>query len=319
MSLYKPQVSIIVPVFNAEKYLRRCIDSIIHQTYQNIEVILIDDCSTDSSNAICKDYEAKYEAIVVVENTVNKGVSFSRNRGLSVASGEFIIFVDSDDYIEPDYVEYFVGELLQNSSDIEIISFVREFEDGQIIFQSNVIQEKTFILDDDYDFSSFYAHRGVWGVAFKRTLLNNTDGSRLQFYNSIAVGEDLLFLFNLMLNSKKCHFSSGYSGYHYVVYRNSSYFGAKFQKMYDNIKVYKQIINILNDMQFSRASISAKKRLVYKCEELIEVLKHAQDNDSKEVDFFKIDYRTLTWFALTKIKSWRFRIKWIWNGVRLFL
>ena len=93
------KISIIVPVYQAEKYISKCIESIVNQTYKNLEIILVDDGSTDRSGEICDEYGKKDNRIVVVHNK-NKGVSVARNCGLDIATGDYITFVDSDDYID---------------------------------------------------------------------------------------------------------------------------------------------------------------------------------------------------------------------------
>ena len=97
-------VSIIVPVYNTEKYLSKCLDSIVNQTYKNLEIILINDGSTDNSKAICEDFAKKDKRIQVI-NKENSGVSVSRNKGLSLAKGNYIAFIDADDYAELNYIE----------------------------------------------------------------------------------------------------------------------------------------------------------------------------------------------------------------------
>ena len=101
----KPLISIIIPVYNAEKYLKKCLDSVINQTYKNLEIILVDDGSTDKSPEICDKYAEKDSRIIVLHKE-NGGVSSSRNAGLDIFKGEYLSFVDSDDYVEPDYIEY---------------------------------------------------------------------------------------------------------------------------------------------------------------------------------------------------------------------
>ena len=91
-------ISVIIPVFNAEKYLRRCLDSVLSQTYENLEVILVDDGSTDNSGSICEEY-AVIDKRVRVFHQVNAGVSSARNQGISLVSGEYLTFLDADDYI----------------------------------------------------------------------------------------------------------------------------------------------------------------------------------------------------------------------------
>lgn len=100
----QPLITVIVPVYNVEKYLRRCLDSIIRQTYQNLEILCIDDGSIDNSGEICEQYAARDARIKVIHQE-NQGLSTARNRGLDTATGEYIAFVDSDDYIAADVLE----------------------------------------------------------------------------------------------------------------------------------------------------------------------------------------------------------------------
>ncbi len=100
------KISIIIPVYNSEQYLRRCLDAALNQTYKNIEVICIDDCSRDGSQKILQEYKRIYkEKIVLIEHSENKGVSFSRNDGIRAAKGDYIVFCDSDDWYELDAIE----------------------------------------------------------------------------------------------------------------------------------------------------------------------------------------------------------------------
>lgn len=101
----KELISVIVPVYNVEKYLSRCVDSIIGQTYSNLEIILVNDGSTDLSGAICDEYKKKDKRIVVIHQK-NGGLSQARNSGMEIMSGKYVAFVDSDDYISEDYIEY---------------------------------------------------------------------------------------------------------------------------------------------------------------------------------------------------------------------
>ncbi len=100
------KISIIVPIYNREKYLKRCIDSLLKQTYKNIEIMLVDDCSKDNSAEIAKEYEKKHPLVCrVIQQTSNQGVSAARNLGIKNASGEWVTFVDSDDWVKEEYIE----------------------------------------------------------------------------------------------------------------------------------------------------------------------------------------------------------------------
>lgn len=110
-------ITVIVPVYNVEEYLRRCVDSVLAQTYQNLEIILVDDGATDNSGIMCDEYAAK-DARVKVVHKENGGLSDARNAALDIAKGEYITLVDSDDYLANDYVEYLLNLLNENHADI---------------------------------------------------------------------------------------------------------------------------------------------------------------------------------------------------------
>ena len=114
-----PKISIIVPVYKTETYLRQCIDSLINQTFQDIEIILVDDGSPDNSPAICDEYAAKDQRIKVIHKQ-NAGVSEARNSGIDAAKGDFLMFVDSDDWMEIDGCDILYNEYLQTGADTVI-------------------------------------------------------------------------------------------------------------------------------------------------------------------------------------------------------
>lgn len=126
------KVSVIVPVYNVEAYLEQCIHSILQQSYKNIELILVNDGSTDKSLEIIQKFQKNYSEIVVV-NQKNQGLSGARNSGINIAKGEYIIFVDSDDYIDKELVEDAVKRTEETNSDITVFGYKRVQEDGTLI------------------------------------------------------------------------------------------------------------------------------------------------------------------------------------------
>lgn len=123
-------ISIVVPVFNVEKYLRECVDSIINQTYKKIEIILVDDGSTDNSGRICDQYKDKDERISVIHKE-NGGLSDARNVGIVASTGSFICFVDSDDYISPYFIEILLKVREENDCDFTLVYDCPSFWDGE--------------------------------------------------------------------------------------------------------------------------------------------------------------------------------------------
>lgn len=129
-----PEISVIVPVYNVEKYLRQCIESIKMQTFENWELILVDDGSLDNSGSICDEYAQSDNRIKVVHKE-NGGVSTARNFGLAIAAGKYISFIDSDDYIVPKFFEIMLEKLLTYKADIVRCGFY-EFNDSNVVFNT---------------------------------------------------------------------------------------------------------------------------------------------------------------------------------------
>lgn len=133
----KPLISIIVPVYNVEKYLKKCIESILSQTYQNIEIILVDDGSEDNSGAICDQYAAEDARIVVIHKK-NGGLSTARNAGIDRSNGDFISFIDSDDYVSEDFCKILLQAILNENADMVICNFLSVDENYNLIQENNV-------------------------------------------------------------------------------------------------------------------------------------------------------------------------------------
>ena len=168
-------ISIIVPVYNVEKYLKECIDSLICQSYSNIEIILIDDGSIDSSGKICDDYKNLDVRVKVIHKS-NGGMSEARNVGLSEASGAYIAFVDSDDIVGKDYILYLFELLKSNDADVSVCRYRYIDDDGKIIGSYgekdtvNVRGKrecmKKFLCDEDIG-------TVVWGKLYKKELFSD--------------------------------------------------------------------------------------------------------------------------------------------------
>ena len=139
------RISVIVPVFNVEPYLDKCIKSIVSQTYSNLEVILVNDGSTDGSGAICKYFESIDQRVVVVHENANSGVSAARNIGLDKAIGEYICFVDADDYLELDMIEILYSNMLKHSALISCGNVWMDFRRMSVI--SKQYDEKYILLN----------------------------------------------------------------------------------------------------------------------------------------------------------------------------
>lgn len=168
----EPKISIIVPIYNVEVYLRKCLDSIVNQTYKNLEIILVDDGSPDNCGVICDEYAANDERIKVIHKQ-NGGVSSARNAGLEIATGEYIGWVDSDDWIELDMFEYLVKNAQTYKADITVCSRIEQYETKSIFrgWQQveiyNTEQALELLLQDDL------LQNYLWDKLWRRELFKN--------------------------------------------------------------------------------------------------------------------------------------------------
>ncbi|MGN1326481.1 MAG: glycosyltransferase family 2 protein, partial [Clostridia bacterium] len=146
-----PKITVIMPVYNVEKYLEEAIDSVIYQTYQNLEIILIDDGSTDNSGNICDEY-AKKDSHIKVIHQENKGLSGARNTGLDIATGEYIMFIDSDDIFPKDACEKMLKFMEEKDADYIVGNYTNMSEEGEIwekpIFDTNKYVEFRLSIED---------------------------------------------------------------------------------------------------------------------------------------------------------------------------
>ena len=185
----KPLVSIIIPVYQVEKYLDKCIVSVINQTYNNLEIILVDDGSPDNCPAICDQWQTKDPRIKVIHQE-NGGLSHARNEGLKIATGEFIGFVDSDDWIEPKMYETLLTALLESDADIAICNYQSEHEDSQVIIQKTKLPViNTYTAEAALELllsEKAFIHNFVWNKLFRKHLLENLPFPEGKLYEDIA-------------------------------------------------------------------------------------------------------------------------------------
>ena len=169
-----PLISVIVPIYNVEKYLARCVDSIVNQTYKNLEIILVDDGSPDRCPQMCDDYAKKDSRIKVVHKK-NGGLSDARNAGMAVATGEYISFIDSDDYVSDDFFECLLDIMNKENSDIAECSVVKFYEDNRFDEFSDDLSVKTYDTQDAMSalIAENQFHQHVWNKLYKTELVKD--------------------------------------------------------------------------------------------------------------------------------------------------
>ena len=199
------KVSIIIPVYKAEKTIERCVQSIAKGTYQNVEIILVEDCSPDASLKKCRTLEKKYDSVIVKHNIENRGVSYTRNQGLKCITGKYLMFVDSDDWVEPDYVESFVNEMAKANLAMVISGYVNHdevFNGRTDIFgwgdtgkiQGSALSEKL---------PELYHNRllqQLWNKIFRTEIVLENE---ICFDETISMGEDFRFILEYLAKVKQ--------------------------------------------------------------------------------------------------------------------
>lgn len=199
----QPLVTTVIPVYLAEHYLRRCVDSVLSQTYQDLQIILVDDGSPDGSPQICDEY-AKCDERILVIHKKNGGVSSARNAALNAARGEFVTFIDSDDYIARDLVEQLLVTYRYFGGGIPVCTVTREPEklrlgicgEGVVLTPQEAMRELTLIKEETPRFEGWSV-----GKLFERSLF-----SEIRFPEGISIGEDLAVMYRLFDRAGKIVF-----------------------------------------------------------------------------------------------------------------
>lgn len=246
------KISVIVPIYNRENALEKCLNSILSQTYRDLEIILVNDGSTDNSLEKCREYELKDSRVVVVDK-LNGGVSSARNAGLAASTGKFVTFVDSDDYLDTTMYEKLVKKIEESDASLAACGYYNVFEDtGKIVKKIEPGLKKAFLENDLSVFfgisdNDLYTLGVVWRVLFLKSVVD-----KISFDEDMILAEDLQFLLQALVNveqQKRCivdehlyfyvHASSDESGKYLI---KDNYIKSQFRRataLYDLLKSQK--------------------------------------------------------------------------------
>lgn len=248
-------ISVVLPIYNVENYIEKCIESILNQTYSNIEIILVDDGSPDSCPEMCDEYAKKDKRVRVVHKE-NGGLSDARNAGIKVASGEYITFVDSDDYVDRDYIEFLYNTIEKENADIAIGAHRVLYDSGKIIekatHENSILEPKEvlerILYDDGIDLSA-------WGKLYKMSLFEDIKFPKGRLF------EDSATTYMLIDKAKKIAINSE-SKYNYII-RKDSISNAKFSpKKMDLITSTKEMTEYVKN-KYPDLEKAANRRLIY--------------------------------------------------------
>lgn len=185
------KVSVIIPVYNVEKYLSKCLDSVLNQTYENVEIIIVEDCSLDDSRKIVMEYQKNYPNIKVILNPDNRGLSYCRNRGLDEATGELVAFVDSDDIIDKNFLEDIIMGMEIYHTDIgmcEFDSFINHEKETEEIVRFNRLEINEQTLGD--------MKECCWNKVYKKSLFDEVR------FQPGSIFEDFPFTYPILIKAK---------------------------------------------------------------------------------------------------------------------
>lgn len=233
-----PLVSLIIPVYNVQDYLRKCLNSVAAQTYQNLEVIIVNDGSPDNSLEIILQYTAKYPHFhcYTIEN---RGLGGARNYGMEQATGDYILFLDSDDYISPDCVEKFATAAVEQDSDIVISNCHDVLEDGRILLSyRNQYRAKTTSLYQEPEL--LFNRVSAWGKLYKRTLIDGFQFVSREWY------EDMRLIPKLYLHADKITYVDDFLFY-YVQRSGSIMNSGNCQRNLEIITAFRDLLSYYRD------------------------------------------------------------------------
>lgn len=261
-------MSIVVPVYNAQLYLKKCIESLINQTLKDIEIILVNDGSSDNSLSICFDY-AKMDKRIVVIDKLNGGVSSARNTGIQVARGEYIGFVDADDWVEAEMYEAMYYQMQNDQSDVCLCNFAEEKNgviekipldipiNKNVLVKSEIINYiiLNMIGPENADSNSKTIMGSVCRLLIKKDFLTKNN---ISFPIEIPIMEDLIFCVDLFLKTEKISLNKGFY-YHYIHHVNSAV--RSYYKNFD--KLQRDVFNYIESKLLNYHDIyeMAKNRL----------------------------------------------------------
>lgn len=299
-------ISIIVPVYNCQNKLMKCINSIRNQTEKNLEIILVDDGSTDDSYLQMKHSSLKDKRIKVLHQN-NMGVGAARNRALMLAKGDFVAFIDADDYVEKDYIEKLYKALHKYRADISVCYNTLQYENGKPVLKQRIGNKPPvcFSVFDNYSYISDTSHVLSTCALYKKSILED-----IRFHTDLYVGEDTLFFAEAAKKSKKI-VRIYEQLYHYVLYSESAFHGAFTKKKLTELTAWEQVCDLFKDNY--NVYESAKCAFTIRCYIMIksyynnpefkenfykDVLKKYRKNliwfyRSKETSFYKKVFRTL--------------------------
>jgi len=296
------KISIIIPVYNVESYITKCLESVANQTHQNLEVICINDGSTDNSGEICDEYAERDFRFKVIHKK-NGGVSSAHNAGLNIFTGDYVGFVDPDDWLEIDFYERAHDLIKEKKADIVCSGLYKDTLEGSIelknkrpikrgLLNKEEILRYTFIRDVYPAFGAYRGNKLFSSVFFKQ---KDNNGYGIRAHEDLKIGEDVLFFVECVLKAKNAIYCEN-AFYHYFQ-RNTSLVHCKdIDKKIGSLIAYERVIKLLDKNNINpKINIWVKRFYAYHASLLAEIALENNDNKNlilmqNEIKRYLIEY-----------------------------
>lgn len=282
------KISVIIPVYNSSTYLRKCLDSVVNQTLKDIEIIVINDGSTDDSKNIIEEYTVKYKNIIFIDQE-NKGIGKTRNIGIKKATGEYITFVDSDDYIKENMLEEYYKYAKKHNFDLVIGSYIKKINNKEIIFENNKFKTGNVKTTPQILYLIEY---GPWAKLYKREMLINNN----IYFDEKRKYEDMPFVSKALLKSKLIGQIT--EPYYYYIIHNNSETTTMDKRVFDILDILKEIKDYYKREYYLRDELDyviINKVTTYMLQQRV------QKDNKLRIEFINAGYA----FLNKNIKNWR--------------
>lgn len=282
------KISVIIPVYNSSTYLRKCLDSVVNQTLKDIEIIVINDGSTDDSKNIIEEYLCKYKNIIFIDQE-NKGIGKTRNIGIKKATGEYITFVDSDDYIKENMLEEYYKYAKKHNFDLVIGSYIKKINNKEIIFENNKFKTGNVKTTPQILYLIEY---GPWAKLYKREMLINNN----IYFDEKRKYEDMPFVSKALLKSKLIGQIT--EPYYYYIIHNNSETTTMDKRVFDILDILKEIKDYYKREYYLRDELDyviIDKITTYMLQQRV------QKDNKLRIEFMDAGYA----FLNKNIKNWR--------------
>ena len=282
------KISVIIPVYNSSTNLRKCLDSVVNQTLKDIEIIVINDGSTDDSKNIIEEYTVKYKNIIFIDQE-NKGIGKTRNIGIKKATGEYITFVDSDDYIKENMLEEYYKYAKKHNFDLGIGSYIKKINNKEIIFENNKFKTGNVKTTPQILYLIEY---GPWAKLYKREMLINNN----IYFDEKRKYEDMPFVSKALLKSKLIGQIT--EPYYYYIIHNNSETTTMDKRVFDILDILKEIKDYYKREYYLRDELDyviIDKITTYMLQQRV------QKDNKLRIEFINAGYA----FLNKNIKNWR--------------